>query len=61
MKQKSSSPTDHFALQTSKPGYGPALCHKFGIGPQPALCQPTLSNLWHSDSSDFWVCKYEWF
>jgi len=29
MKQKSFPPTDHFALQTSKPGYGPALCHKF--------------------------------
>jgi len=28
--------TDFFALQTSKPVY------------RPALCQPTLSNLWHS-------------
>jgi len=21
------------------------------------LCQSTLSNLWHSNSYDFWICK----
>jgi len=40
--KKNLSPlTVYLALQTSKPSY------------KPALCQPTLSNLWHSDSSEF--------
>jgi len=25
------------------------------------LCQSTLSNLWHSNSYDIWICKGEWF
>jgi len=39
-KNKDLAPlTVYFALQTSKPGY------------RPTVCQRTLSNLWHSDSS----------
>jgi len=37
--------TVYFALQTSKPGY------------RLALCQPTLSNLWHS--KQFWLLNLQ--